>query len=228
MIKVFLISLILISFIYPNNLLDWSNNFDTVSTVHSQLFSGFGNHLSGFKEPNSISNDPSFYEVGIHITWDFNKQNGFDLRFGSVSNKEVLPSNNYNTQVKYAILSLFLNGEYFGFNFGVNYHEQERPYFNEEIDNGVNIGPVFRFKIGIINRVYLDVSVLDDSNYIGVVGLRYHFDDYFSQIWISRIKDGNIIGFQVLVSENITILSQGLLYEFRNYKSLRVGLGYIF
>ncbi len=219
----------------------FSDNFDKSKLLKVGIQYGYGNYFSAFVHRN-IADESNYNEFIIDVEKNINKQFGIVFLFNTIQNKEkgygtcegTYPYH-YNTisNAYLASASFYLNWEYIGFKFGILGYKRERG-FCEEGATLQAVYPAINLKLGLINRFYFIVSgpkdLISSSLFLG---LKYHFKDYFSQIWMGKLikekeNDFYSLKIQILLSKKFIVSSQGFINFSDNLKSLRIGIGYVF
>lgn len=219
-----------------------AGNFDSLKCIELNAAYGIGNYVPGFYDSNYPSNR-SYSEFLIKLEGSVYKQGGIIFTFNRILKTEkgfgcceCWPPKNYSYRLKgyYGSLSLYLNWKYFGFKYGFSGLKRDRG-FCEEDPNLKGIYPSFVFKLGLINKIYLTVGVHQDIiNYPLIMGAKYHFSDYYSQIWIGKANqfieelDLYFIQIKKLMFSDYTISIQGHTSSDADLKGIRVGISYLF
>lgn len=238
-----LIFLSLLSVVFGGNKITkssyWFNNFDSLKTFQINVLYGQGNFLAGFRDGNQISEVASYNEFSFLFNRDFYKRFGYGVQIGGVYNKEsgsgycyqYTTTVNQKSKVIYSSANIYFNWKYFGFKFKLLAYDKERA-FCDEAGYGFSLLPTINLKIGLVNRIYITYSNFEDALlYPESIGLKYHFDNYFSQFWFGKIigenDEGYSIKIELLIFRKILFITQGFTYKSRDKKAIRIGLGYI-
>lgn len=206
-----------------------AGDFDNKKYLQFTTAYGAGNFIPGFYNLDNPTKR-NYSEIFLEMEFNVDRQLGVILSYDEVRGLEKgfgKLSGNFGTAI------LFMNSEYFGFNFGISSFERDRGFYEEDPDLGGTF-PTLGFKLGLINKFYFTFSIQKDFiNYPLVVNLKYHFPDYFSQVSIGRIfnsvhlPDLYLLKIQKLVFENYILAFQAHLSSDNDLNGIRVSFSYI-
>jgi hypothetical protein len=218
-----------------------ANDLEKTNILKIDVHYGYGNFFTGFDHQDYA--DKSYYnEVLISIEKNAHRKFGYSFILNTTYNKEkgfgtcegTIPINyNVNANAFLGSALMHLNWKYTGVEFGFLAYKRERGYCDENPDLSA-LYPILNLKIGLIERLYFSITCPEDLVLAPITaGINYHFDNYFSNIWIGRTFDSGELDLysgkiQLEVFDKILLTGQGFINFSRNIKGVRVGVGYIF
>ena len=213
--------------------------FDRKKQLTVNLQYGHSNSFSSSDEGNG-ADESYFNELMLVVEHNLYKKFGTGLMFNYIQNREKGygacggPGSYYYDLTENAYLGsayLYLNLKYFGFKIGLLGFTRDRG-FCEEGAPLKGIYPAVDIKLGLINRLYLIVSGPQDlQTPLISYGIKYHFKDYYSQIYAGIMDAGEglyILKTQLLLFDKLLVSAGGIVVFPIYLYSFRIGAGYVF
>ncbi len=216
----------------------FANNFDKTKSLAVGIQYGYGNFFVPSVR-NNYADETKFNEIVIDVEKVMTKKSGLVFLFNYAENSEKgygacegIPYNyNVDSKAYFASGYFYLNWKYFGFKFGLSGFIRDAGFCEEGADLQM-LYPAAEIKLGLIDKAFLFVSTPNDLLYSAFsFGLKYHFNDYYSQIsagFVAAEYGFYFLKGQVLINDKIILSGQGMTSFSDNLYSFRVGVGYVF